>query len=190
MRGEELLAWIESLPSEARDAMVEERLGLSIDAVSSASPGDHLVGHYASGVDAIVRAVREAPIGRDDVFVDLGAGLGKVVLLVHLLTGARARGIEIQPELVESARESAARLGADVTFDVGDVREADISDASVLYLYSPFDGLVLAEIAARMKPPVTVCALAVELDRHAPWLERQRTDSFWLTIYRGVKRTE
>jgi protein-L-isoaspartate O-methyltransferase len=111
MRGADLLAWLASLPPGARDAAVEAHLGIDRGA-SSAPPGEHLVGYHASGVSAIVRALVEVPVTAGDVVVDLGAGLGKVVMLAHLLTGARAHGIELQPELVERARAAAARGSA------------------------------------------------------------------------------
>src|SRR5690242_12145414 len=97
-----ILTRLASLAPHLRDAAVEEMLGID-GAASSASPGDHLVGYHASGVAPIVRALLDVPVTRDDVVVDLGAGLGKVVLLARLLTGAKARGVEIQPGLVRRA---------------------------------------------------------------------------------------
>ena len=184
-RGAELAAWIASLPAGDRDRVVEDALG--IGSACSAPPGDHLIGHHASGVDAILAAVAELPIRSDDVVVDLGSGLGKAAILIALLTGARVRGIEIQEDLVHRARACAARLGARVDFVHGDVRTCAFDDATVLYLYCPFEGPVLAEIAQRMN--ARVCALGVDLDRLAPQLCRRPSDSFWLALY-GRKRTE
>lgn len=184
-RGADLAAWIASLPANDRDRIVEEALGLGT--APSAPPGEHLVGHHASGVDAVLEAVRDAPIRSDDVVLDLGAGLGKAALLIHLLTGARVRGVEIQEPLVVRAREAAARLDADVEFVHADARACAFVDATVIYLYAPFDGPVLADVARRLD--TRVCALGVDLDRVAPHLERRPSASFWLAIY-GRKRTE
>jgi len=83
----------------------------------------------------------------EDVFVDLGAGLGQVVLLVHLLTGARARGLEIEPAFCCYARECAAGLGlADVAFLEGDARFADYSKGTVFFMYTPFRGELLETV--------------------------------------------
>src|ERR1700761_2956067 len=38
-----------------------------------------------------------AQLGPDDVFYDIGSGLGQVAILVNLITGAAARGIEYEP---------------------------------------------------------------------------------------------
>jgi SAM-dependent methyltransferase len=191
MRAAELLAWLSSLPAEERDAAVEEYLGIDGPAPCSAPPGDHLIGYHASSVDAIVRALAEVPVGADDVVVDLGAGLGKVVFLAHLITGATARGIELQPCLVDRARAAAVGLGIDVRFTQADAREADLDDGTVFFLYAPFTGPVLDEVACRLhavakRRAIVVCALAIDLDRHARWLVRRPIDSFWLTIYDSI----
>lgn len=183
----DLLGWLASLPAPERDAAVEEYLGIR-DAPDSSTPGEHLVGHHASGVAPIVRMLMEVPVAADDVVVDLGAGLGKVVLLTRLLTGATARGIEIQPALVRRAREAATRCRAEVCFLEGDVRAADLEDGTVFFLYVPFTGPVLAEVLGRLRAvasrrAIVVCSLALDLEREAPWLDRRSLDSFWLAIY-------
>ena len=185
-------AWLEDLarlPAPARDAAVEARLGLQ--AVSSRPPGPDLIGHHASGVAAILTALSHAPVTAEDVFVDVGSGLGKVVLLARLLTGATVRGIELQPELAETTRRSATRLGLDVTVDVGDAREARIDDGTVFFLYLPFTGEALRRFLARLEDvarrrPVVVCTLGLDLDREAPWLQRRPDTDFWVAIYDGA----
>jgi SAM-dependent methyltransferase len=191
MRDAELLAWLSSLPADARDAAVEEHLGIDGPAPCCAPPGDHLIGYHASGVDAIVRALAEVPVTADDVVVDLGAGLGKVVFLAHLITGATARGIEVQPSLVDRARAAAQYLGIDVRFTQADVRDADLDDGTVFFLYAPFTGPVLDEVTCRLyavakRRAIVVCALGLDLDRRAHWLVPRPIDSFWLTIYDSI----
>jgi len=87
----------------------------------------------------------------DDVFCDLGAGLGQVCVLVHLLTGVRAVGIEVDPALWAYSERLARRLGlADVTFFVGDARQADLTMGTLFFLYTPFTGTLLAAVLARI----------------------------------------
>jgi SAM-dependent methyltransferase len=186
--GSDLLHELARLPADARDAAIERQLGLD-ERVSAAPPGDELVGYHASGVAAIVRFLREVRLGPSDVFVDLGAGLGKVVMLVALLTPARARGIELQPGLAERARANAARLGLGIDIVAGDARSASLDDGTVFYLYAPFTGAVLASVLERLhsvarQRAIAVGALGVDLD--APWLARRAVDSFWLSVYDSV----
>jgi SAM-dependent methyltransferase len=189
--GAELLAWLASLPPASRDAALEERLGIDAPAPSSAAPGDHMVGYHASAVAPIVHALAGVPVVAGDVVVDLGAGLGKVVLLARLLTGATARGVELQPTLVERARAAAARLRLDVGFALADAREADLADGTVFFMYLPFTGPVLGEVLARLhavasRRAIVVCSLGLDLVREAPWLAPRSIDAFWLMIYDSV----
>lgn len=194
MRAPELLVWLASLPPSARDAAVEEHLGIAgmASAASAASPGDHLIGYHASGVASIVRALIEVPVTASDVVVDIGAGLGKVLMLTRLLTGATARGIEIQEDLAAHAHAAAARLGIDIDITAGDARgAADVEDATVFFLYVPFTGPVVSEVLARLhavarRRAIVVCTLGLELEREAPWLAPRSLDSFWLSIYDSV----
>lgn len=187
MTGASLLAWLASLPPDERDRALDERLGIGPPAPCDAPPGEHLVGYHASGVAPVVRALLEIPVISDDVLVDLGSGLGKVVLLASLLTGATARGIELQEPLVHRARDAARRLGVAASFTVGDAREAPVGDGTVFYLYAPFTGPVLAAVLERLQAvarerAIVVCALGIELPRVA-WLVPRAVDSFWLSIH-------
>lgn len=197
----EIRAWIaalgDALTDDERNRAVEERLGLArveADPTTGAPPGDELIGHHASSVDAIVRALREAPVTASDTFVDLGAGDGRAVFLARILTGARARGIELQPALVAKSRASAARLGLDVTLDEADARAAPLDDGTVFFMYTPFVGGALAAALDRLRAVaahhrIVVCALGFELDPSVSWLVPRRVDSFWLEIYDSAPLT-
>ena len=187
----DLLHWLAALPPEERDARLDARLGIS--SADPSAPGEHLVGYHAASVAPIVHALLEAPVCSDDIFIDLGAGLGKVILLAKLLTGAKTRGVEVQGALVAKARLSAQTLNLDVEFIHADAREAPLDDGTVFFLYTPFTGPVLDAVLERLHAvaqhhAITVCALGFELD--APWLQRRTAESFWLTIYDSAPRTQ
>jgi SAM-dependent methyltransferase len=71
-----------------------------------------------------------------DFVIDLGSGDGRNVIAAAK-RGARALGVEYNPDMVEfSSRTAAAEGVADkVTFVQGDMYEADISQATVLALF-------------------------------------------------------
>lgn len=192
MRGLDLLAWLASVSPSTRDLAIEDYLGIAEPGVASTPPGEHLIGYHASGVASIVRMLVDVPVAPDDVVIDLGSGLGKVVLLTSLLIGASTRGIELQAALVDRAREAATRCQADVRFTCADVRAADLEDGTVFFLYVPFTGPVLLETLGRLEAiasrrAIVVCALGLELDRLASWLVRRPSDSFWLSTYDSIE---
>jgi hypothetical protein len=147
------------------------------------------VPYLPSGVAEIVAMVNDAPLRPNDDFVDLGAGLGRVVMLVHLLSGARCRGVEIQEPLVRGARARSAALGIEVSFAHADAAEIEL-DGSVFYLYAPFNGAMLTRVVRRLESvarrrPIVVGTVGLEL-RDVPWLSRRDgSSSVSLTIYDG-----
>ena len=147
-------------------------------------------------VDALLRAVEQAPVGAGDVFVDLGSGAGRALTFVHLLTGATAIGIEIQPELVRAARETAARLRLSrVTTLEGDASSVTGSAASgsVFFLYCPFSGERLARLLAELERParhraLCICAVHTPLPEQR-WLRMDPARLPDLCVFRSCTAT-
>jgi SAM-dependent methyltransferase len=71
-----------------------------------------------------------------DYVIDLGSGDGRNVIAAAR-RGARALGVEFNPDMVALAQRLAAEAGVSdkATFVQGDMYEADISDATVLALF-------------------------------------------------------
>lgn len=84
-------------------------------------------------LDTMLSLARVTP---EDVVIDLGSGDGRAVIAAARL-GARAIGVEFNPELVTLSQRAAAEAGvADrASFIQGDMFEADISQATVFALY-------------------------------------------------------
>ena len=89
-----------------------------------------------------MRALIAAEVGPDDVFIDIGSGMGKVTTLARVLTGARVRGIEYV-----RAGGLAPRLDG-VEYVHGDARKAPLDDGTVFFLYAPFTGALRREVFA------------------------------------------
>ena len=90
-----------------------------------------------------------AAVTASDFLVDLGSGDGRTVIAAAK-RGAKALGIEYNPELVELSRRNAAKEGiADrAAFVEGDVFETDFSKATVITLF------LLQELNLRLRPKI------------------------------------
>lgn len=77
-----------------------------------------------------------AQVTSHDVVMDLGSGDGRNIIAAAK-RGARAIGVEFNPNMVELSRRSAERAGVSdkATFIEGDMYTADVSQATVLALF-------------------------------------------------------
>ena len=182
-------AALRRLVDELLDYEVEELLDVAFPPLDETPLPPHHTPYMPSGLTEILNAFDLTGLGPSDTFVDLGAGLGKVVMLANLLTGARAHGVELDGTLVTHARASIATLGLDgVSFTQGDARDADLDSGSTFYLYSPFSGPVLDAVLSRLESTAQrrslfVCASPVDSTRF-PWLEPIHAPGSWLVVHR------
>jgi hypothetical protein len=183
------------VPPNARDAWVNRLLGFGeLPDDGPALPRD-CVPYLPCGVDVLLRIVERVPVGPADVFVDIGSGVGRAMTLIHLLSGAAAIGLEIQPELAVAARDLARRLAIPrVSTIEGDAAELAgfVTIGTVFFLYCPFSGnrldkvLTGIELIARTRT-IRVCCLDLPLPR-CDWLELEAPHSLDLAIYRSTRR--
>jgi hypothetical protein len=124
-----------------------------------------MVPYQPTPVRHTLQLITATALAENDIFVDLGSGLGHVPLLVSMLTGAQSLGIEVQASYVASSRECAQSLNLNRgRFIAQDAREADLSRGSVFYLYSPFKGSILSDVLRGLRlesahRSIRVCSL-------------------------------
>jgi len=97
-------------------------------------------------VDRMLDMARVTPA---DFVMDLGSGDGRTVITAAR-RGARALGVEYNPDMVELSRRSAAKEGvaARASFVKADLFETDFSKASVITMF------LLPEINLRLRPKI------------------------------------
>jgi SAM-dependent methyltransferase len=181
------------IPTRERDAWVDCALGL--DAIPPDGPElpRGCTPYLPCPVDALLRVVEHAPVATSDVFVDIGAGLGRATALVHLLTGAVAIGVEIQPDLVRTGRRLAARLRTSrISCIEGDASNLApfITDGTIFFLYCPFSGDRLAKLLGDLeriarKRVIRICCVDLPLPVCA-WLAPGESLGGDLTIHRST----
>lgn len=156
---------VPGLGYDYRDEVVSGILQLHEPSEPRLHPLPEMMFYQPSPVRHILQLIMASSLSEDDVFVDLGSGLGHVALLASMLTGVQTFGIEVEAAYVASARECAERLHLSrVRFIQQDAREADLSSGTVFYLYSPFTGSILADVLDRLHKksttrPIKICTL-------------------------------
>src|SRR5258708_152934 len=95
------------------------------------------------------RMLDMAKLTKEDVLYDLGSGDGRTVITAAK-RGARATGIEYNPEMVELSKRNAEKAGVSgrATFMKADLFETDFSKATVITMF------LLPEINLRLRPNI------------------------------------
>jgi SAM-dependent methyltransferase len=181
------------VPPTERDAWLDQVLGLGELPDDGPELPRDCVPYLPCAVDTLLRMVEQAPVSDSDVFVDVGSGVGRATALVHLLTGAAAIGLEIQPGFVRAARDLAARLLAPrISCVEGDAANLAglVTVGSVFFLYCPFSGERLTKVLADVESIArtrTICVCCVDLPLPpCPWLTLDPRRSGDLAIYRST----
>jgi SAM-dependent methyltransferase len=126
----------------------------------SVTRGGHLVIPYETTSEAAIRLPLDS-LGLDFdefVFLDLGCGKGKPLLVAATYPFRRVIGVDISPACIAVARRNLAGYGperidpARVELRVGDAEDVELPEEPlVLYLYNPFPGAVLERVVARLE---------------------------------------
>ena len=199
-----LLRWLEDAASDNepgsplpglgfdyRDELVSGVLQLPEPGEPNLQPSPEMVPYQPTPVRHILHLIAAAMVAEDDVFVDLGSGLGHVPLLVSMITAAQSLGIEMQAAYVVSARECAQSLQLSrVQFIAQDARDADLSRGTVFYLYSPFKGSILADVLGALRResrhrPIKICSLGPCTHRISDetWLKTSELSDTSITVF-------
>lgn len=106
------------------------------------------VPYVPTSEEVVTHMLELAKVGPGDRLYDLGSGDGRIVIAAAQRYRVRATGIEIDPVRVWEARQNARAAGVTewVTFRVGDLFEADFSDATVVTLY------LLPDVNLKLRP--------------------------------------
>ena len=103
----------------------------------------------------VTKMLETARVTSVDLVYDLGAGDGKIPIEAARHFGARAVGIEYNPDMAALARRNAQQAGVSdrVTIVTGDIFKEDFSNATVVTLYLLTDlNIKLMPTLLKMKP--------------------------------------
>jgi SAM-dependent methyltransferase len=99
--------------------------------------------------DAVVtRMLQMAEVKPEDIVVDLGSGDGKITIAAARGFGARARGLEYNPDMVALSKNMAQQAGVTdrVSFEQADIFVTDFSKATVVTMY------LLPQLNLKLRP--------------------------------------
>jgi len=106
--------------------------------------------------DVVDRMLRLGEVRAGDYLIDLGSGDGRIVIEAAKRAGASGLGVDIDPRLVQLARDNAKRAGVEALarFEVRDLFETDLRGASIvtMYLLPEVNRQLVPRLLAQLKP--------------------------------------
>lgn len=126
----------------------------------------------------VTRMLEMAQVGSNDLVYDLGAGDGKIAIAAAKQFGARAVGVEYNPEMVKLAQclVRSAGVGDKVKILQGDIFETDFSSATVITLY------LLPELNVRLRPTILKMKPGTRVVSHSFLMEEWQPDESSVSI--------
>ena len=120
----------------------------------------------------VEKMLEVAQVGPKDVVYDLGSGDGRIVIAAAKKHGARAVGIDIDPERIKEARDNARRAGVSdrVEFRQEDLFKADFREATVvtMYLLTGVNQKLRPKLLAELKPGTRLVSHAFDMGDWKP----------------------
>ena len=153
-----------------------------------------LAPYWSSPHEVVDCMLDVADVGHGDVVIDLGSGDGRIVIAAAA-RGARGVGIDYDPRRVAQANANALVSGVRdlVTFIEGDIRDADLSDATVVTLYLlPESNLeLMPKLTRELRPGARIVSHDFDM---GSWLPDQTVrltpHTIYLWYHNGTIRAE
>ena len=121
--------------------------------------------------EVVDRMLTMAQVGPNDVHMDLGSGDGKIVIAAAK-RGAKALGIEFNPDMVKLATDNAQKAGVsnNASFRRADIFQTDFSQATVITLY------LLPALNMRLRPQILSMKPGTRVVSHSFTMEDWEAD--------------
>lgn len=122
--------------------------------------------------DRIRKALKLANLQPDEVFYDLGAGDGRVLVIAAREFGARAVGIEVGP--IQCAwiwlRASSSGFGDKIQVKWANFYKADLREAGIVFVYATSKELMnlAPHLESQLKPGAQVVSISADFPEWEP----------------------
>lgn len=128
--------------------VTRDQLGYTDLSLHKYTPTDYL------GFQRVMRHVR---VTGEDVFIDYGSGMGRVLIMAAMYPFKRVLGVELSPSLNEIAVRNVDRVRGRLRCQNIEAHQRDATtfplpdNVTVVFCYSPFRGAVLSKVVDQIE---------------------------------------
>lgn len=145
----------------------------------------HLEPYGETPLRTFAKIAQEAMITQDDTVFELGSGRGRCAFWLAYFVHCKTVAIEYNPFFVATANELKLRFQKEgakgmeqLSFVLVDMKEADLQEATVIYLYGTLlnehDIQILAQKIGQLKSGVRVVTISYALDEYLKKEDQKR----------------
>jgi SAM-dependent methyltransferase len=129
------------------------------------------------------RVIKTIEPRREDVFYDIGSGMGRMLCLVARRHLRKCIGVELFQPFCDIARKNAGSLrGRKTQIEIicGDAAETDLSEGTIYYLFNPFGEESMRDTLANIHRSLAVKPRSIKIVYCNPTCESVFQSSGWL----------
>lgn len=130
------------------------------------------------------KVLRTLRLTRNDVVMDVGCGLGRILVMAACGPARKVIGVECDPMIAEEARSNLARRPAKkspTTVLTGDAATLDFSEVTVVVLFNPFGPHTMRSMLECLRASVEAHPRSVRIAYINPTAASTLEECGWLT---------
>jgi predicted RNA methylase len=130
------------------------------------------------------RYMKPVRVGPDDVLIDIGCGMGRVLCVFARKRLRKCIGVEFSKELASIAKRNARSLRsrlAPIEIRIGDAIEADYSEGTIFWIYNPFGERTMHAVLSQLGRSLSASPRRIQIVYVNPVCEAVFREFSWLT---------
>lgn len=130
------------------------------------------------------KVLRALDVTANDVVMDVGCGLGRVVALAVRSPAMRVIGIEFDPAIADAARQNMSRMtggNSSTAIITADAADSDFSEVTVILMFNPFGPSTMHAMLQHLGASIKNDPRHVRIAYINPTAESVLSDCEWLT---------
>lgn len=182
--------WKSRMNTIIKDHFYEKKMNIETELLYSSKADLSLykdsVSYYPTPYDSIQKILDYLKLGKEDVFVDLGSGKGRVILLAAARNLKKVIGVELDKHTIDVCKKNLEVFrfkNTPLEIINADVANFIPSEGSVFFMYHPFGYNTLVKVLNNIKESLTAHPRKIRIVYYLPrlyylldyqnWLERE-----------------
>ena len=174
-----------------RANLIDRRLNINTVPTPDRHPSSNLSTLFGDAIEYQVvdyqvlrHYIEPVKVGADDVLIDIGCGMGRVLCVFSRKGIRKCIGIEFSGDLARIAERNARSIRGrhgPIEVRIGDAAEADYSEGTIFWMYHPFGDRTMQAVLSRIGESLATSPRRIQIVYVNPVCEAVFRQFSWLT---------